>query len=455
MVVESLRQCSEGSVIRTAAEWLRGARRYRSFTLAGQKPTSAPDSGSRSFTFAVRCGAMSLLFGGLVFYAVPASAQAMLGNAGGKVHLVGSDQAVLESQEVRKELSCTVTPVKPLLGFDLRYHAGYSVTIPLKELAGSENVLNILFRVTSLDRGAEPAYFIQHYKVPMIEEDAAGDAQLEGSIDLGEGHYHVDWMMRDRTESVCSFFWDMEAVLGSKDRDIHLEEAAGSVEVAHEEQFNDEPPVNRLTPTPLKIKILVNFAPQNYNASTMRPQDTMALVSILRRIARQPEFGKFSVVAFNIQEQKVLYRQDSEDAIDFPALGDAMRSIKLGVVDTRRLQQKHGDTDFLTTLIQNEMSGEERPDALVFAGPKVMLDASVPEDSLKPLMGIDYPVFYVNYALNPQAIPWRDSIGRAIRVFRGTEYTISKPRDLWFSMTEMVSRIVRFKQGRGSAQPAP
>jgi hypothetical protein len=289
----------------------------------------------------------------------------------------------------------------------------------------------------------------------MIEEDAAGDAQLEGSIDLGEGHYHVDWMMRDRTESVCSFFWDMEAVLGSKDRDIQLETSAGSVEAMHEEQFTEEPPVNRLTPTPLKIKVLVNFAPQNYNASTLRPQDTMALVSILRRIARQPEFGKFSVVAFNIQEQKVLYRQDSEDSIDFPTLGDTMRSIKLGIVDTHRLQQKHGDTDFLTTLIQNEMTGEDRPDALVFAGPKVMLDASVPEDSLKPLAGIDYPVFYVNYALNPNAVPWRDSIGRAIRVFRGTEYTISKPRDLWFSMTEMVSRIVRFKQGRGSSQPAP
>ena len=92
----------------------------------------------------------------------------------------------------------------------------------------------------------------------------------------------------------------------------------------------------------------MNFAPQNYNASSLRPQDTVALVSILRRIARQPEFGKFSLVAFNIQEQKVLYRQESEDSIDFPALGEALQSIKLGTVDTHRLQQKHGDTDFLT-----------------------------------------------------------------------------------------------------------
>lgn len=387
----------------------------------------------------------------------PAAAQALLGTGDSKVRLVGSDQAVLEADEVRKELSCTVTPVKPVLGFDLRYHAGYTVSIPLKELAGPENTLNVLFRVTPLEHGGEPSYFIQHFKVPMIEDDASGDAQLEGTVDLGEGNYHVDWMMRDRTESVCSSNWDMEAVLAPKDRDMHLETPAGAVEPVHEEQFVDEPPVRRLASSPLKIKVLVNFAPQNYNASSLRPQDTMALVSILRRLARQPEFGKFSVVAFNIQEQKVLYRQDSEDTIDFPALGEALRSIKLGTVDTRRLQQKHGDTDFLTELIQNEMKGTDHPDALVFSGPKVMLDASVPEDSLKPLTGIDYPVFYVNYALNPQAIPWRDSIGRAIRIFRGTEYTISKPRDLWFSMSELVSRIVRSKQGQAASfvNPAP
>ena len=135
----------------------------------------------------------------------------------------------------------------------------------------------------------------------------------------------------------------------------------------HEEQFMDEPPVRRAwRRRRLKIKVLVNFAPQNYNASSLRPQDTMALVSILRRLARQPEFGKFSVVAFNIQEQKVLYRQDSEDTHRFPGAGRGAATIKLGTVDTRRLQQKHGDTDFLTELIQNEMKGTDHPDALVF-----------------------------------------------------------------------------------------
>jgi hypothetical protein len=175
----------------------------------------------------------------------------------------------------------------------------------------------------------------------------------------------------------------------------------------------------------------------------MRPQDTSALVAILRQLAREPQFGKYSVVAFNIQEQRVIYRQESEDSIDFPALGEALSTVKLGIVDASKLQRKHGDTEFLTDLIQKEMSGADHPDALIFAGPKVMLDASVPEEALKPLTDVDYPIFYMNYALNPQAIPWRDSIGRAIRVFRGTEFTISRPRDMWFSVSDMISRIVK------------
>jgi hypothetical protein len=193
----------------------------------------------------------------------------------------------------------------------------------------------------------------------------------------------------------------------------------------------------------------VNFAPQNARAATLQPLDMNALVAILRSIAREPRIGKFSIVAFNMQEQRVLYRQESATRIDFPALGEALNTLNLGTVDLKRLGQKNGDTEFLGELIRTELgAGPERPDALVFAGPKVLLDANVPQDSLKEVGEVEYPVFYMNYNLNPQTTPWRDSIGRAVRFFRGTEYTISRPRDVWFAVTEMVSRIVKSKHGR-------
>src|SRR3712207_1318966 len=67
---------------------------------------------------------------------------------GGGVRLFTSDAAILEAQDTRKDLPCTVTPVKPQLGFDLKFHSGYEVSVPLKELAGSENTLTMVFKVT-------------------------------------------------------------------------------------------------------------------------------------------------------------------------------------------------------------------------------------------------------------------------------------------------------------------
>jgi hypothetical protein len=371
-----------------------------------------------------------------------------------RANIFNTDLAVLEGGEQRKDLPCTVTPSKPTLGFDLKFHAGYQVSIALKELAGSDNSLNIVFRVMPDDHPDEPVYFTQHLRVPPIEEDAKGDAYLQGAFDVGEGAYHIDWLMRDRTEKVCSSNWDSEANLTGKDRPMSLAIAPQAIQRADGEEFKEEPPVQRTTMDhPLNVKVLVNFAPQNSLSAALQPLDTTALVSILRTIARDPRIAKFSIVAFNMQEQKVIYRQDGASRIDFPALGSALTTLNLGTVDLKRLGDKHGDTEFLTGLVRKEMSPapQDHPDALVFAGPKILLDTNPPEDALKDAADIDFPVFYMNYNLNPQAVPWKDAISHTVHFFRGYEYTISRPRDLWFAVSEMVGKIVKSRNGRAAA----
>jgi hypothetical protein len=367
---------------------------------------------------------------------------------GTTVRMVPTDWAVLETQEPRKDIPCSVTPAPPFVGFDLRFHAGYEVSIPLKELAGSGDHLNMIFRVYPQGHKEDATYFIQRARVPSIEADASGNASLDGIFDLGEGRYHVDWLMRDRAEHVCSFYWDTEAQLEAKDKQLSLRLPSGSVQPAETEPFKEEPPVERAQSDPLKVKVLVNFSPQDEHSAALLQADTTALVSILRGISREPRIGKFSVVAFSLQEQQVLYRQDHGNRIDFPALGEALHKMRLGTVDVKRLSVKNGETEFLTHLIQQEVGGEDRPDALIFAGPKALLQESVPRDSLKEVGEIEYPVFYMNYNLDPQNVPWRDAIGRSVKFFRGYEFTISRPRDLWAAMTDMLSKIVKFRNSR-------
>lgn len=387
-----------------------------------------------------------VLAGGLLSPASLRSQVMMPGlSEGGAVHLMGTDAAILDTEETKKDLPCAVTPVKPILGFDLRFHSGYDITIPLKELAGSGDLLTIIFRVTSAAEKDSPLYFSQKYNVPQIDEDAKGDAFLGGGFDVGEGDYHIAWMMRDKLERVCSSNWDVTATLTGRDQGMKLPIGRDAILASDEEFFKEEPPVVRIAANdPLRVKVLINFAPQESFAAAMQPIDTSALVSILRNISREPRIRKFSIVAFNMNEQRVVYRQEDSDQIDFPKLGKAVASLKFGMIDYRKLTDPHSATTFLSGLIADEL-GHNKADAVIFAGPKVMLDEQLPLDDMKELGGVSYPVFYLNYNLIPTQNPWRDAIGNVVKRVRGWEYTISRPRDLWTSWADVMGHISKMK----------
>ena len=226
----------------------------------------------------------------------------------------------------------------------------------------------------------------------------------------------------------------------------------GEIRASDREQFKEEPPVQRAERRSSaecqgSHQLRAAERPIRDNAAV----DTSALTAILRNISREPRIGKFTLVAFNLQEQRVVYRQDNAEKIDFPALRRGARFHQHG--DSRpETPGRETRRDGIPQQVDQRRgrSQQTRPDAVVFAGPKALLDESVPADSLREIGDLDYPVFYMNYNLYPQSVPWNDAIGKAVKFLKGYEYTISKPRDLWFAVTEMVSRIVKTKQGRRS-----
>jgi hypothetical protein len=132
-----------------------------------------------------------------------------------------------------------------------------------------------------------------------------------------------------------------------------------------------------------------------------------------------------------------------------------VKDVKLGIVSLEQLARKNSEAEFLVELIKTELATEQKPDAAVFAGPKVMLENNPSKEALQePASEVTFPIFYMNYNLHPQQIPWTDAIGRAVKVFKGTEYTISRPRDLWNSVTEMIARIVKTKHSKGLSASA-
>ena len=362
---------------------------------------------------------------------------------GGAVRIVNTDLAVLESQDKRDDLPCTVVPAKPELAFDLRFHTSYTVTIPLKDLAGLGDQLRVLARVTPEDKPSNQIYLVDRFNVPAIEEDAKGEASLPGGFTMGPGRYKVDWLMRDRMERVCSMHWETEAKPDADNKDLPLIMPPNTVAQRPQEAFSEQPPVERTSGSKLlHVKLLVNFSPTNPHEASLKPWDVEAIVSILRSVAREPQIGRFSLIAFNMQEQRVIYREDNVERIDFPALGEAVSGIKLGTVDFRRLQDPASDTKFLTSLLTEQLGPQQpEPDAIVITGPKLMLERKIPSEALKEGGRASCPIFYLNYNFNPRRYPWRDSIASALRAYRGLEYSITLPRDLGSALTDMMFRL--------------
>ena len=376
----------------------------------------------------------------------------------GAVRLFTSDAAILEAQDVRKDLPCTVTPVKPALGFDLKFQPD-TKSRAAQGAGGLGKHAHHGVPRTPDDHPDEPVYFSQHISGALDRRmTRGGPAYLQGTFDVGEGKYHVDWLMRDRAERVCSFYWDVEASLPAKDKQMALDIAPGAMQPADTEPFKQEPPVERERARRAAQREgggqfrAAGFARRPRCSRWIQRPD-----SILRNIAREPRISRFSIVAFNMQEQRVIYRQDRLPQIDFPALGKALKALNLGTVDLKQLSQKHGDTEFLANLITKELTEDKQPpDAVIFAGPKVMLEDG--HSAGHPEAAFGRQNTGVLHELQPE--PAGESLARRDRQRRqvpqrSRSIRSRRPRDLFFSWTEIMGRIVKSKFGQDAGGPQP
>lgn len=381
----------------------------------------------------------------VILLSVPGFAQTLLrpSRLSGSIQILNSDRAVLASGVRRDDLPCDLEPLGPHLGFDLQFQAGYRIRIPLSTLAGEQNHLRILLRIIPLDGSKDAHYFVDRYSVPSVDPGASGSAVLGGQYSLGPGRYEVNWLMRDGQERVCSHNWEIETPTYDSVEKLSYSRPAFSVGPRESEIFLEEPPVLRAAVQKLlHVKLMVNFTPTDPRDYELPPYDLKSIVSMLRAIAREPQIGRFSIVAFNLQEERVIFEQHDVPRIDFPRLGDAVENIEGGLVDVSQLQDENSGPRFLAELLSKHLGPQEpEPDAVVFLGPKVHIDNRVPKEMVEPLDPMSAPIFHLVYDRNPRTHPWRDAIGRVLKIHKALEYSITLPKDLGKAMTDMMFRL--------------
>ncbi len=383
---------------------------------------------------------MILFFALLLEHA--AGGQILISGTGGPVRLSPSDTAILDGHEIRRDFNCLVKPIRPELGFDFSLHSGYTVTVSLKDLAGPGDELTALFRVIPDDSPDRSAYFDQKWRVPPIARNAKGTADLRGGFLLGEGKFRVDWLMRDGNGRYCSTSWSISADARGRNKEAWVRLARGEINPQSTDLFSAEAPVPRDVSRGSNVLVMVNIAAQRPEAGEIQAREKAALASILRTIAREPRIRSYSVAAFNLEREKVLFRSRGAPEVDFPALGMALRTFELHTIDVHELGQKDAGAGFLTELLAAEVN-ESQLDALIFVGPKTasVSWAHAALGASRGLSDLRGHVFYLSYLSDETGPPGPDPIGSLVRFWKGLEYTIARPRDLLAAWNEVMSRI--------------
>src|SRR5437879_4408326 len=72
------------------------------------------------------------------------------------------------AQPGEQALRCDVSPIRPSLNFSFRYHAGYTVSVPMNQYLGSGHGWSMLTRITPEGGDRKPVYLLSRIPLPKV-----------------------------------------------------------------------------------------------------------------------------------------------------------------------------------------------------------------------------------------------------------------------------------------------
>ena len=231
-------------------------------------------------------------------------------------------------------------------------------------------------------RQREPVYLQQNLDLPSRNVDDSGTAVFPGFYILGPGRYKIDWLMRNPEGRVCSSHWQTRAPTPGHTGRLAAAAMRNWIAPYRQNTFAEEPPVERGggEERPLHVSLVVNLAPLEREQFKLSVYELESIMAMLRSLHREPSIGLFNLTAFSAIDGQVVYSAERHTRLDFAALGEAIEAMQPGLVDIEALADPDREWRFLAEVLNTALEAEhERPDAVVFLGPKIGRETRIPE----------------------------------------------------------------------------
>jgi hypothetical protein len=354
---------------------------------------------------------------------------------------------ILDKLPERNTLRCTIHDWKPFLDFSFRFDAGYVVRCPFEEFGGEDSKIAAYTRVTP--QGGTPVVLADLLAVPAVPPDVIAKTKLKslhveldmsGGFAIGEGEYQVEVLVTDSRNRFCRKRWSIK-VERSRDQ-ASIPVALEAKSVSH---LWSDPWDGKLAEKGhgYSITILLDAAPMNPRESKLRVWDRAFLMQSLRSVLQHLPCESVRLIAFNLDQQKELFREEHFDTRAFRELAHTLRNTELGTVSYKALQRGPQGVSFLSELANRELARPQPSDIVIFIGPTTRLNQKVSGTFSRNPRSPRF--FYFEYFPFTGA-NFPDCIQHLTSTLQGTTYQIHSPAQFGKAMQKMVAQLDRERE---------
>jgi hypothetical protein len=305
---------------------------------------------------------------------------------------LGSAIAAFEDSAPAKTLNCSVSPIKPQLNYGFRFQAGFVVTVPMNQFQGPGHRWRLITRVTPDDGERRPVYLMSSMGLPPVPATKV-ELQVGGGYLLGEGKYSVRQVLQDETGRTCRRDWRVEVRRGRGEDKVKVAMPPGTV-LDVSLRGSRTAKLVRDDARPMRLTIMLHAAPTMPRRTRLRTNDILTLLASVSSVIERVPTTSVRLVAFNLDQQRELYRRDGFVLADLPEVADAMTRLELGLVDAKVLQNRRGHVETIAGLVNGELTNAEPSDAVIFLGPISRFDDKLPAEVLERPSGRPQFLFF-------------------------------------------------------------
>lgn len=361
---------------------------------------------------------------------------------------------ILDRKITGDKLDCRVFTQKPFFDFSFRFEFGYIVDCPYRQFEGKADHLIAIARVQP--EAGSPTILGEVYEVPAAPPEVLkqidvhkfkGELEFSGAIGIGEGKYHVDLLVADDHKRYFMESWSVHAARNRSEKNAESSLQPNAVAPLMLVDVG-----RRAAPTDdsLRLTVLLDAAPIFPFSMRLRAWDRAFLLGSLGSLMRQLPDSAMRLVAFNIEQQQRVFTEESMNQDGLIRLSAALHDLQLGAIAYKKLERRSGWAELLGDLMNQELKGNARSDAIVFLGPTIRESGKVPRELLSCSDTEGPPVFYLQYDPFP-AEHYPDSIDHLTKLCKGRVLTFHSPGELAAAIGKLRAALIERKKAQFSS----